>query len=123
MKFDEMLQSIFDAIKHRDLNKLFSTASFDDDVVMIIPNGAFIKGRSAVANLHAAWFADPDWQMDMKLLRSIETPEMGFALVQVDYKDVNLNNPSYNSQQYLSLVFTRKDDEWFLVNDQTTPVI
>ena len=61
--------------------------------------------------------------MDMKLLRSIETPEMGFALVQVDYKDVNLNSPSYNSQQYLSLVFTRKDDEWFLVNDQTTPVI
>ena len=123
MKFDEMLQSIFDAIKQRDLDKLFSAASFDDDVVMIIPNGAFIKGRSAVANLHAAWFADTDWQMDMKLLRSIETPEMGFALVQVDYKDVNLNSPSYNSQQYLSLVFTRKDDEWFLVNDQTTPVI
>ena len=50
MKFDEMLQSIFDAIKHR-------------------------------------------------------------------------NSPSYNSQQYLSLVFTRKDDKWFLVNDQTTPVL
>ncbi|GAC1393496.1 MAG: hypothetical protein NVS4B11_15200 [Ktedonobacteraceae bacterium] len=123
MKFDEMLQSIFDAIKHRDLNKLFSTVLLDEDVVMIIPNGAFIKGRAAVANLHTVWFADPDWQMDLKILRSIETPEMGFALIQVDPKDINLSSPLYNNRQYLSLVFTRKDDKWFLVNDQTTSVV
>lgn len=123
MKFDEMVQEIFNAIKHRDLDKLFSIASFDDDVVMIVPNGAFIKGRSAVANLHAAWFADPEWKMEMKLLRSIETPEMGFALIQVDYKDANISSRSYNSEQYLSLVFVKRDDKWFLVHDQTTPVV
>ncbi len=120
MTFDETLQAIFDALKHRDLNTLFSAISLDEDVVLIIPNGAVFKGKAAVTNLHAIWFSDPDWQVDIKILRTIETSEMGFALVLLDYKDSNLTSPLYNNQQYLSLVFTRKDDKWFLVHDQTT---
>ncbi len=120
MNFDETVQALFEGIKSRDVEKLLSTISIDEEVCLILPNGAFFKGQSAFINLHTAWFADPDWHMDVKFLRTIETPEMGYALILADYSDVTLEDQPYEKQHYLSLVFTKKDDVWHLVHDQNT---
>ena len=120
MNFDETVQALFEGIKSRDVEKLLSTISIDEEVCLILPNGAFFKGRSAFINLHTAWFADPDWQMDVKVLRTIETPEMGYAMILADYSDVTLADQPYERQHYLSLVFTKKEGHWILVHDQNT---
>ena len=120
MNFDETVQAVFEGIKNRDVEKLLSTVSIEEEVSLILPNGAFFKGRSAFLNLHTAWFADPDWQMDAKILRTIETPEMGYALILADYSDVSLGDQPYEKQHYLSLVFIKKDGVWHLVHDQNT---
>ncbi len=120
MNFDETVQALFEAIKSRDMDKLLSIISIDEEVNLILLNGAFFKGRSTLINLHTAWFADPDWIMDVKSLHTIETQEMGYALILADYSDVALEDQAYEKQRYVSLVFTKKEDRWNLVHDQTT---
>jgi ketosteroid isomerase-like protein len=120
MSFDETVQALFEGIKSRDVEKLLSTISIDEEVSLILPNGAYFNGRSAFINLHTAWFADPDWQMNVKVLRTIETPEMGYAMILADYSDITLADQPYEKQHYLSLVFIKKEGEWLLVHDQNT---
>lgn len=117
MDFDQTLEAFFEAVKQRDLDKLLSAISFDKDVNLILPNGTLLNGKSTVTNLHAAWFADQDWQLDYTILRTIETSEMAFAFILMEYSDVNLP-PSYPEKYYWSLVFTKKDGSWCLVHDQ-----
>ncbi len=122
MNFEKMIQEVFEAIKRKDLQQMLSLISIDEDVCLILLNGASINGRSAFINLQTAWFADPDWQLEYKILRTIETAEMAYALLHVHYSDATLRDEPYDKQHYLSLVFTRKDSTWSLVHDQTTIV-
>lgn len=122
MNFDQTLQTLLEAIQHRDLDQFLSTVSIDEEVSFILPNGALIEGRAAFINLNTAWFADPDWQMDVKVLHTIETPEMAFALMYADYRDISIAAEPYARQHYFCLVFTKKDDRWVLVHDQTSVV-
>lgn len=120
MHFDEMLEAFFDAIKQRDFGRLLSVVSIDEDVSLILLNGAYMSGRVPVTNLHSAWLADPDWLMDFKILRTVETSEMGFALLLVDYSDPTYGAQPYAQKHYLSLVFVKRGGKWFLTHDQTT---
>jgi ketosteroid isomerase-like protein len=58
--------------------------------------------------------------MDFKVLHTIETPEMAYAFILVDYADPNLGSEPYAKQHYLSLVFRKKDGKWSLIHDQST---
>lgn len=129
MNFATMVQELFEAIKRKDLQHLLSLISVDEDVCQILLNGAPINGRSAFINLQTAWFADPDWQLEYQIVRTIETAEMAYALLLVQYSDTTLRDEPYDKQHYLSLVFTRKggsanaEGTWSLVHDQTTIVL
>jgi uncharacterized protein (TIGR02246 family) len=123
MNFANMIQEFLEAIKRRDLQQILSLFSIDEDVFLILLNGAPINGRSAFINLQAAWLADPDWKLEYKILRTIETAELAYALLLIDYSDPALTDQLFNKPHYLSLVFTRKNDRWCLVHDQTTVVL
>src|SRR5579859_709212 len=116
MNFENLVQEIFAAIKRKDSQQFLSLISVDEDVCQILLNGTPINGRSAYLNLHSAWFADPDWQLEYQILRTVETAEMAYALLLVHYSDPNMRDEPYDKQHYLSLVFTRKDDKWSLVH-------
>ena len=117
------MQELIEAIKRKDLQHVLSLISVDEDVCQILLNGAPINGRSAFINLHTAWFADPDWQLEYQISRTIETAEMAYALLLVQYSDATLRDEPHNKHHYLSLVFTRKEGMWSLVHDQTTIVL
>jgi uncharacterized protein (TIGR02246 family) len=123
MNFASMIQEYLEAIKRRDLQQILSLFSIDENVFLILINGAPINGHSAFINLQTAWLADPDWKLEYKVLRTIETTEMAYALLHIDYSDPALTDQLFNKPQYLSLVFTRKNDRWCLVHDQTTVVL
>ncbi len=120
MDFKQTLQDLLEATQKRDLDRLLSIMPIDEEVSLILPNGMFLRGRSTFINLNAAWFADPDWQMDVKILRTIETAEMGFALMLVDYRDATLGAEPYAKQHLFSIVCTKKDGEWHIVHEQNT---
>ena len=122
MNFANMIQEFLEAIKRRDLQQSLSLFSIDEDVSMILLNGAQISGRSAFINLQTAWLADQDWKLEYKILRTIETAELAYALLLIDYSDPALDH-LFNKPHYLSLVFTRKNDRWCLTHYQPTVVL
>lgn len=117
--FEETLHAILEATEQRDLDKLLSLISIDEDAIMILPNGALFRGRAAVTNLHSAWFADPDWQSTPTILRTVATDHMAYAFILSHFRDSSLD---YDKQHYLSLVFARDQDsdKWRLILHQNT---
>jgi len=122
MNFVNMIQEYLEAIKRRDMQQILSLFSIDEDVSMILLNGAPLSGLSAFINLQTAWLADPDWKLEYKILRTIETAELAFALLLIDYSDPSLDQ-LFNKPHYLSLIFTRKNDRWCLTHYQPTVVL
>jgi uncharacterized protein (TIGR02246 family) len=120
MDFNQMIQEFMESVKQRNMERLLSLAGFDEDMNFVIYNGSFFHGRRLIFQLHTAWFADPEWQMDFKVLSAIETPEMAYAFILVDYRDPNLGSEPYAKQHYLSLVFVKKDGRWSLIHDQSS---
>jgi uncharacterized protein (TIGR02246 family) len=120
VNFAETLQTHLDAIQQRDIHAFLKTVAEDDNVTIILPTGTVVQGRAAVEEFHEVWFADPDWRMDVTVLRTIETSEMAFALLEIDYHDLDPNGQPYHKRYYLSLIFALYDDRWLLVHDQNT---
>ena len=120
MDFKQMVQEFMEAVKQRNMEQLLALTTFDEDVNLILYNGARFHGRRLMLQLQSAWFSDPEWQLDFKVLRTIETPEMAYAFILVDYADPTLGSEPYAKQHYLSLVFVKKDDTWSLIHDQST---
>lgn len=123
MDFKQLVQELMEAVSQRNMEKLLSLASFDEEMNFVIYNGAFFHSRQSILQLHAAWFSDPEWKLDFKVLQTVERSEMGYAFILVDYTDPTLGSEPYAKQHYLSLVFLKKDGKWSLVHDQATVAI
>jgi ketosteroid isomerase-like protein len=120
MEFKQMIQEFMEALQQRTIERVLSLITIDEDVNLILYNGARFHGRRQMLQLQAAWFSDPEWSLDFTILRTVETLEMAYAFILVNYADPNLSAQPYAKQHYLSLVFTRKDDTWVLIHDQAT---
>jgi uncharacterized protein (TIGR02246 family) len=120
MTFQQMVEAYLDAIKNRDLRQLLTVITFDEDIDMILFNGTHFKGRELAANLHSAWFSDPDWKLEAQVVRTVETPELAYAFILADYSDEKLRDTPYQAHQYVTLVFRKRNGRWLLTHDQTT---
>jgi uncharacterized protein (TIGR02246 family) len=120
MTFQQMVEAYLDAIKNRDLRQLLTVITFDEDIDVILFNGTHFKGRELAANLHSAWFSDPDWKLEAQVVRTVETPELAYAFITADYNDEKLRETPYKAQQYVVLIFRKQNGRWLLTHDQTT---
>ena len=120
MDFEQTVQALMEAINQRDIERLLSLTAFDEEVDFVLYTGVHLHGRPTVTNLHTVWFSDPEWQFEPKILRMIETPEMAYAFIRVDYSDASLG---YAKPHHLCLIFVKKDGKWSLVHDQSTVAV
>ena len=120
MEFKQMIQEFMEAVKQRNMEQLLSQITIDEDINLILYNGARFHGKRLMLQLQSAWFSDPEWLLDFKILHTVETPDMAYAFILVDYADPGLGSEPYAKQHYLSLVFVKKDDTWSLIHDQST---
>ena len=118
MDFQQTVVAHLTAVTGRDLD-IFA-ATLDTHVTVILPNGTLIEGRDAVIEFHSAWFADPDWQMRVTPMRSLETAELGFVTLLVDYRDLDPAGAPYAKRYYLNMAFIKKGETWLLTHDQNT---
>ncbi|MCP4903155.1 MAG: hypothetical protein GY906_39845, partial [bacterium] len=58
--FEETLERHLTAIVSRDLQVILATVAEGDSLTLILPDGSLIKDKAAYADLHEAWFSDPD---------------------------------------------------------------
>ena len=120
VNFKEALKAHLKTIKSRDLIGFVNTLVQDERLLLIMPNGAKISGFKAVKELHAQWFADPDWHIETDIINLIETKTMSTAILDVKYSDLNAEGKPYSMQYYLNVTFVFENGKWLLILDQNT---
>lgn len=119
MDFKEVLEIHLRAVKDKDLD-IFATTISQGDVTLIMPNGALISGREDFIEFHKDWFSDEDWALNYEILKIEEGEEISFALLKVDYKDIDSKGNEYSLNYYLTLLFKKSEGKWGLIYDQNT---
>ncbi len=116
MDFRDGLRAHLAAIEARDIEGFAATVSRDPDARVVGPDGTATIGYDAIVAAHRDWFAsEQDWAFEPRMVFFRSCDAVGFALLDVDYRQ-------NNSQRrfMLSLLFTYEDDAWKLLYDQNT---
>jgi ketosteroid isomerase-like protein len=122
MTFREALDKHVSAIQRRDLQALAETLP-QEDLVLIRSDGRLVRSVSEFVDLHRVWFASRSWTLGARLECVHETPDMGVAVLHLDYRDAPAGGQPLHETRYLSLVFRKlPDGRWVLVQDQSTPI-
>ena len=103
------------AIEKRDLAALAGTVA-PDSLVLITAEGRLVRTTEEFLAMHREWFAMEDWTLQAKPVEFIEAPELGVAVMNLDYRE-----PGKRQESQLTLVFERRDGRWLMVLDQNTP--
>ena len=119
MGFNEVLEIYLSAVKSKDVDLLVTTIG-NEDVTLIMPNGVLISGRENFVEFHKDWFLDKDWTLNYDILKIEEGKEISFALLKVDYKDIDSKGNEYSLNYYLTLLFKKSEEKWGLIHDQNT---
>ncbi|WP_221567884.1 nuclear transport factor 2 family protein [Alkalihalobacillus sp. TS-13] len=120
MNYQAVVKKHLQAIQQKDLASYSVTLSKNADVSVVMPNGHFVEGYQKVINFHKDWFQDPDWTFQYTLVKEEVFSDMGYSVVKVKYEDLDQNGEPYNKEYYLTLVFRKLYDSWYLVHDQNT---
>jgi len=118
--FENALDSHLKSIADRNLSAFSDFLHPTLNCIIILPNGHMIEGYEGIVDFHKEWFADSDWRMDVKILDTITFENAGYALMDIVYHDIDENGNPYELKYFLSLIFNKIDDRWFLIRDQNT---
>jgi uncharacterized protein (TIGR02246 family) len=109
------------AIVARDLDALLPTLTRGDALTMIAPNGTSFDTRQQFVDFHRQWFAtDDDGRYDAEIVRVIESPALGHALIKYRYGFTDPRGEPQAIESWLALTFALQDGAWRLVFDQNT---
>lgn len=118
--FKGALKTHLDAIDNRDYEKLITTLTTEDTLTLIYPEGYLIKEKSKYLDSHRSFFQDKSWTLNYRIIREVESSEMGFALLKCSFDTINPDGTPYQIDYFLTLVFQKISGKWLLVHDQNT---
>lgn len=111
------------AIAARDMDAMLPTLTRGPDLTMIAPNGFKIDTRQHFVDFHRQWFAAKDGgQLESEIVRLIESPSLGHALIRSRYTSRDQDGRTQTSITWLALTFALEAGSWRLVFDQNTRV-
>jgi ketosteroid isomerase-like protein len=109
------------AIAARDMDALLPTLTGGKDLTMIAPNGFKFDTRQQYVDFHRQWFASKDdGKFDREIVRLIESPAMGHALIKYRYSSKDESGQVRTTVSWLALTFALEGGRWRLVFDQNT---
>jgi uncharacterized protein (TIGR02246 family) len=121
MTFRETLDKHLKAIQDRDLKALAETLPVRD-TVLITSDGKLVRSVAEFLEMHRGWFAMPTWQLGVTPAHVCETPDLGVAVLHLDYRETPSDRPPVHQTSYLTLIFQRLGGRWVMVHDQNTPI-
>jgi ketosteroid isomerase-like protein len=121
MNFRETLEEHLRAIQQRDLPALRATLP-DDELVLIMADGRLVRSVAEFLELHRGWFEATTWTLGVEPVSVREGPDLGVAVLHLDYHDTPADGRPIHETSYLTLVFARQGDRWVMVQDQNTPI-
>lgn len=119
MRFIDALKLHLNFIQNRDLASFSSTIS-EDSITLIMMNGVIIDNRDKFIEFHREWFNDRDWNLSYNIIKVDETENMAYALLDVNYEDIDMEGRPVYMKYYLNLIFKKYGDNWLLEFDQNT---
>src|SRR4029077_14731340 len=94
-----------------------------DELVLIKADGRLVRSVKEFTEIHRGWFESKSWALGARLESVYETPDMGVAVLHLDYRDVPAGGHPLHETSYMTLVFRRLPDRrWAMVLDQNTPI-
>jgi uncharacterized protein (TIGR02246 family) len=111
------------AIARRDLGALLPTLTEGKELTMIGPDGRKWDTKEQYVEFHRGWFAaKDDGKLEPTIVRVIETPALGHALVKYRYTSRGASGQTQTTVAWLALTFATEHGRWRLVFDQNTPI-
>ena len=121
MTFRETLARHLRAIQERDLQAFRETLPADS-LILIMSNGRLVQSVAEVVEMHRGWFEQTTWSLAATPVSIRETPDLGIAVLHLDYRDRTPDGRDLHETSYLTRVLARQDAGWVLVQDQNTPI-
>ena len=118
--FREALGRHLLAIEDRDLDALADTVA-DDEILLVMSDGKLVRSKKEFLEAHRGWFAMKNWRLEVKPVQIIDTPALGVALLQLEYRETPPGKPPTRQESMLTLVFQQRNGKWVMVLDQNTP--
>jgi ketosteroid isomerase-like protein len=119
--FREALGKHLLAIEERDLKALADTVA-SPELYLVMSDGKLGRTTSEFLDAHRGWFEMKNWRLEVKPVHIFETPQMGVALLALEYRETPPGKPPTRQESLLTLVFQNRNGKWVMVLDQNTPV-
>jgi uncharacterized protein (TIGR02246 family) len=119
--FREALGRHLLAIEDRDLETLADTVS-PDGVLLVMSDGKLVRSTEEFIEAHRGWFAMKHWRLEVKPVHLYETPQLGVAVLHLEYRESPPGQPPTRQESILSLIFENRGGKWLMVQDQNTPI-
>jgi len=120
--FYETLELHLKAVSNRDLSTLKSTMSPKGNMELILPGTEIISTVDSFLTFHEKWFQEANWTFETKILQTDIGHEIGTAIVESMYRELDRNGQPYFNRMHISYVLKRIDNRWYLVQDHASSV-
>ncbi len=121
MTFRETLDKHLRAIVDRDLEALIETLP-SEELVLVKSDGQVVRSVREFVEAHRGWFEMPNWTLGIEPVHTYETPELGVAVLKLDYSDLRSDGTRFHEFSILTLIFAHQPGRWVMVHDQNTPI-
>lgn len=118
--FECTLKRHLHAIQTRDFDAFEATLTRGPRLSFILPNGKYVDDASAYREMLKGWFAEDGWTFNYQTISIEKSAGLGHALLLVSYDEADRDGKPYHLDHYLSLLFKREGEAWYLVHDQNT---
>jgi len=105
--FESVVRDHLKAISDRDLQGFAKFLHTEHSSIIILPNGSIVEGYEDIISFHEDWFADTDWHMETKVMDIFANDNMGYALLDVIYHDLDECSKPYEMKYLLSLLSSK----------------
>lgn len=119
-QFRAMAQAFLDAVKARDWNSFERYFNRDLAFCAVLPGAKVYKDVPSFLESQLTWFRGTTGSFDFLIERAEVSGDLGAAFARVEYKDVDPQNKPFAFEIFISFLFRRINDQWFLIHDQNT---
>lgn len=121
MTFQETLDKHLRAIRSRDLRSLIETLP-EETLTLITSDGRLVRSVREFVDMHRDWFEQTTWSLETAVVASVETGQMGYATIHLDYHDDAPGGGRTHQTSYLTLILAVQHGKWAMILDQNTPI-
>lgn len=117
-RFTERLEAHLEAVRNRDLESLKKTLSPKGNMLLILPKMEMTTTVADFLENQAAWFKEPNWTFETKIVATEVGVKMGMAVVEAIYREPNVKGKPYFNRMNISYDLKKYNGQWYVIKDQ-----